>query len=426
MLIVKWTIKVTFFSGIYPNFRRRNALTMNKKFLLPSVILLVVCVALVSWGVTGHRAVGKIAENHLGPQAKAAVQDLLGGASLADVSTWPDEVLRQPEYRATAPWHYLNLPLGLSYAEFEKQVGGMKEDNVYSALLKQEQVLGDKGTTREQKTEALKFIVHFVGDLHQPMHISRAEDKGGNTIQVNYDGKGTNLHSLWDTRLIEHEGLTYEQLADKYGQASAAQVKQWQSDPLMRWIWESYAISSKLYAEVDAMKSRSIDDPYYQAHITIIHQRLEQAGIRLAGVLNTIFKNGLAASSASTGGTAGAGGSGGLAAGAGGGAGAGAGGTAGQGAGVPKVVEIRDIASHVGDYVIVSAKVYGYKTLDNMTLVNLGAAYPDQALTVVLRGEAKEAYKGLDGQMVSVTGKVAIFKDKPEIVVTDPKLIGVK
>jgi len=265
---------------------------MNKKQLSVLVLLFAASVFLISWGVTGHRTIGKMAENHLSPQAKAAVTDLLGGASLADVSTWADEVRNQQEYRHTSGWHFLNLPLGLSYAAFQQQVAGMGPDNVYGALLNEEAALANPATPREAKIEALKFIVHFVGDLHQPMHISRAEDKGGNTIQLNYEGMGTNLHSLWDTKLLEHQGLSYEQLAEKYDHPSPAQIKQWQADPLMLWIWESYTISSKLYSEVDAMKSRSIDDSYYQAHLPIIQERIEQAGIRLAGVLNATFKNG--------------------------------------------------------------------------------------------------------------------------------------
>lgn len=269
---------------------------MNKRFSLSPGVLLLSAIVLISWGVTGHRTIGKIAENHLTPQAAAAVRELLGTATLADVSTWPDEVRSQPEYKHTAPWHYLNLSLGLSYAEFQQKVEHMTEENVYSAVLKQEQVLGSTESTREEKIEALKFIVHFVGDLHQPMHVSRAEDKGGNTIQLNYEGKGTNLHAVWDSKLLDHQGLDYNQLAEKYDHVSDKQVKEWQSDPLIRWVWESYQISTKLYTEVDAMSSRSIDDSYYQAQIEIIHQRLVMAGVRLAGVLNGIFRNGLAAS----------------------------------------------------------------------------------------------------------------------------------
>jgi hypothetical protein len=269
-----------------------------RKNISPSLyVLLVVSIALISWGVTGHRTIGKIAENHLTPQAKAAIRELLDTETLARASTWPDEVRSQPDYRHTASWHFINLPLGLTYADFQAKVQGMTQENVYSALQKEEQILGSAISSRQEKIEALKYIVHFVGDLHQPMHVSREEDKGGNTIQLNYEGHGTNLHSLWDSKLIEHEGLTYEQMAMKYDQASPAQIKQWQSDPLLQWIWESYQASSQLYAEVDAMHDRSIDDSYYQAHIGIVRDRIEKAGIRLAGVLNTIFRNGLAPSS---------------------------------------------------------------------------------------------------------------------------------
>jgi hypothetical protein len=292
-MVILYNLNLSFDTQAFCRYKWIKNQIMNKiKFLLFSA-LLGVSVLLISWGVTGHRTIGRIAEDHLNANAKAAVNTLLGGASLADVSTWADEVRSQPEYRHTGPWHFLNLSLGLSYAEFEKQVKGMTEENVYSALLNEERLLADRATPTEQKAEALKFIVHFVGDLHQPMHISRAEDKGGNTIQLNYEGIGTNLHSLWDTKLLEHEGLTYQQLADKYDHVSPEQVRQWQSDPLLKWIWESYEISSRLYAEIDTMKGRSIDDSYYQAHIGIIHERIEQAGVRLAGVLNQIFLNGL-------------------------------------------------------------------------------------------------------------------------------------
>ena len=379
---------------------------MNKRPVLFAGVLLAAVVCLLSWGVTGHRTIGKIAENHLSPNAKAGVQSLLGNETLADVATWADEVRSQPEYRATGAWHYLNLPLGLSYSAFQQKVEGMTQDNVYSALLKLEHAVVDKATPREKKIEALKFIVHFVGDLHQPMHVSREEDKGGNTIQLNYNGQGTNLHSLWDTKLLEHEGLTYEQLAVKYDHASPAEIRQWQSDPLMKWLWESYEISSKLYAEVDAMKGRSIDDAYYQAHIAIIQERIERAGIRLAGVLNELFKNGPVE----------------------------AGKPAAEGTGKPSaaeavqpvMVDINDAAKHIDENVTICARVYGYKALDGMTLVNLGAAYPNQLMTVVLRGNAKDGGPGIDGQTVCVSGKLILYKEKPEIIVTDPKQIAVR
>lgn len=384
------------------------------------LVLAAAAVVLLSWGVTGHRTVGKIAENHLSAAARAAVRELLGNESLADVSTWADEVRGQSEYRATAGWHFANLPLGLDYAAFQRQVEGATKENVYSALLQQEKVLTDKSSTREKKIEALKFVVHFVGDLHQPMHISREEDKGGNTIQLNFEGQGTNLHSLWDSKLLDKQGLDYEQLAAKYDKASAAEIRQWQSDPMIKWIWESYQISSKLYAEVDAMKSRSIGDSYYQEHILTVDLRIEQAGIRLAGVLNTVFKNGLTASA--TGPATSAAGQGGSSVGSGGGSGA----AMASAEGPAKSIDIHEAAKHVDENVAVCGVVYGYKNLGSMTLVNLGAAYPNQLMTVVLRGEARNAYEGIDGKAICVTGKVEMYKEKPEIVVTNTKQLSVK
>jgi hypothetical protein len=383
---------------------------MKKKDTLFAIAFLSISVLLVSWGVTGHRTVGKIAENHLTANAKTAVHDLLGTETLADVSTWADEVRNETEYKSTGSWHYINLPLGLSYSDFQKQVEGMSETNVFSALHQQEKILTDKSTTREQKIVALKFIVHFVGDLHQPMHVSRAEDKGGNSIQLNYNGQGTNLHSVWDSKLIEHEGGDYQQLAAKYDHPSPAQIKEWQSDPLIKWIWESYTISSKLYAEVDAMKSRSIDDSYYTAHIGIIHERLEQAGVRLAGVLNTLFKDGVTASAASVPGGATSSGGGKTAA-------------TGEQPATAKEVNIKDAASHVDEYAKVCAVVYGYKALDGLTLVNLGASFPDQLMTVVLKGAAKDLAASIDGKTICVTGKIILYKGKPEIIVTDPAML---
>ena len=373
-----------------------------RKITVPSLFALVLSVALLSWGVTGHRTIGKIAAGHLSPQAKAAIHELIGDTTLAEISTWADEVRGQPAFRNTGPWHYINLPLGLDFADFEAKVKDMTQDNVYSALQQQERILGAATSTRPQKVEALKFIVHFVGDLHQPMHVSREEDKGGNTIQLNYDGNGTNLHALWDSKLIDHQGLTYEQMAEKYDHATPAQIKQWQSDPLIQWIWESYQASSKLYEEIDALKSRAIDDSYYQAHIAIIEDRIEKAGIRLAGVLNEIFKTGLAASAAAPVTDAG-----------------------NAPASAPGTIAVQDAAKHYNENVQCCAKVYGVKALENLTLLNLGAAYPDQPLTVVLRDAARGIGPGLDGKTICVTGTVVSYRDKPEIVVTDPKQIVV-
>jgi len=371
---------------------------MKKIFL---AALTIGALFLISWGFKGHQAVGTIAENHLTPQAKENVKALLGTQSMADVATWADEVRNEPAFKTTAGWHFVDLPLGLTFDEFSKEVKAQGENNVYGAMQKARIVLTHPQSTRAQKIEALKFLIHFVGDAHQPMHVSRKEDKGGNTIQVQFDNQGTNLHSLWDSKLIDHEGLSVAEMSKQYDQATDAQIRQWQKDQTMQWLWESYQITTKLYAEAES--NNKMDEGYYKDHIGIIRQRIDQAGIRLAGVLNDIYSGKLfsytfappilpednSPVSATAGGPA-------------------------------KTIDVKDAASHLNEMVTITAKVYGTKDFSNMTLVNVGAAYPDSPLTVLLRGDAKALSSRIDNKTITVTGQVIDYKGKPEIVVSDP------
>jgi hypothetical protein len=374
-----------------------------KKFIL-AVMAIAMTVALISWGFKGHQAVATIAENHLTPKAKAAVKELLGAQSLADVATWADEVRNEPAYKPTAGWHFVDLPLGLSFNEFSDEVKAQGDDNVHGAIQKARIILTHQKSTREQKIEALKFLVHFVGDAHQPMHISRKEDKGGNTLQVRFNNQGTNLHSLWDSKLIDHQGLSVIEMSQRYDKVTPAQIKQWQADQPMKWIFESYQISTQLYA--DAIKNNNIDEDYYKSHIGIIEQRIEQGGIRLAGLLNDIFSDKVSAYTfappilvpgAPTDETA--------------------------KVGPAKIITLTDIGNHMNESVTLTAKVYGTKDVGSMILVNVGAAYPDSPLTVVLRNDAKSLGATINGKTITVTGKVVEYKGKPEIIVTDPAQI---
>jgi hypothetical protein len=359
-------------------------------------LLTVAIIILVSWGSVGHHAVGAIAQNHLTPQAKAAVEEILGNETLADVSTWADEVRNTTEYKQTTPWHYINAPLGLNYEEFSKTIKSQSVGNIYSAILNCEHQLADKAASREQKIEALKFLVHFVGDAHQPMHVSRAEDKGGNTVQVQFDGRGTNLHSVWDSKLIDHSGLTYVQMAKEFDTASQEEIKKWQSDDVMRWLYESYQISTRLYGEVE--NNNKLDEAYYKEHLPIVEQRIEMAGIRLAGVLNhvlsgvTISNNNVSAPL-----------------------------TTMATKGIISDVPLEGIHSSLGNMVRTKGKVYGVKDIGSMVLVDLGAAYPNQLLNVVLKGKAMDLKDSINGKIITVNGTVIDYKGKPEIVVTDPQ-----
>lgn len=375
---------------------------MKKNFFI--CLVTATTLVLISWGYVGHQAVARIAENHLTPQAKTAVKSLLGKELITEIASWADEVRNDPEYKSTASWHFLNLPLGLDRSAFDKVVKGQNQENVYTAILAQEKILSDKDATREQKVIALKFLVHFIGDAHQPMHISRAEDKGGNTIQVQYDGKGTNLHSLWDSRLIDQQGLSYSELASKLDQASPALTKQGAITDPMTWVWESYQISSKLYPEIE--KSNKLSEDYYKGHIGIVNDRLELAGLRLAAVLNALLKNAVIPAGAAPAVTTTE--------------------TATTSATPAVKIEAKDAVSYTGKLVTLTGKAFSHSDKGSFVLVNVGAEFPDQLVTLLLRGSAKTLAGNIDGKMITVTGKVTSYKGRPEIEVKEANELSAK
>ena len=260
-----------------------------KKVILALALLAALPLRLWAWGVEGHRAIGIIAEHHLSEKARHEVIALLGNQTLALVSTQPDEMRYLPEFKETAPWHYVNTPLGLAHDPYLAAVKAQTTPNAYNVLLAKIKEMKDPSKTREQRAEALIFVVHIVGDIHQPMHTGRAEDKGGNDIKMTYRGKDTNLHSLWDSGLLDYQGLTYTEMGNQYSTLPEVQRKQWQASANPGdWLFESYTIASNLYDE--AAKNPNPDYRYYPAHADIVKQRIQQAGVRLAAVLNEAFK----------------------------------------------------------------------------------------------------------------------------------------
>ncbi|MVN78838.1 hypothetical protein GO988_21110 [Hymenobacter sp. HMF4947] len=142
-----------------------------------------------AWGVVGHRAVARIAENHLTPKARREIAALLGTETLPLVSTFPDEIRPYAEYKYTSPWHYINTAPGLSGAQYTAAITAMTEPNAYAALQQMMQQVKDPAKSKEERVFALKFIVHIVGDMHQPLHASQSGVQGGNQVAVKLQGK---------------------------------------------------------------------------------------------------------------------------------------------------------------------------------------------------------------------------------------------
>jgi S1/P1 Nuclease len=260
---------------------------MMRKLQAPKFLLIVASFILLSWGRVGHEAVGYIAAAHLTPKTAAAIKELLGNETLADVSTYADEIRPDSFFQYTASWHYIDVPAEENFKQFQASVYEQTTPNLYIALTHWERVLANPKTNRSIKIFALKMVVHLVGDLHQPLHVAREEDKGGNLIQVLFEGDSTNLHWVWDTKLIEHKGLSAVELAKEWDFATPEDIKIWQADPLITWLYESNHVCNHIYDENPAGKN--LGQAYYDQHIELVRQRIDQAGIRLAGILNQCF-----------------------------------------------------------------------------------------------------------------------------------------
>jgi hypothetical protein len=253
----------------------------------PKCFLIIFAVMLISWGKVGHQAIGYIAAAHLTPKTAAAIKDLLGNETLADVSTYADEIRPDSFFQYTAPWHYIDVPPDENFAQFQVSVYTQTTPNVYIALNHWERALANPKSSKAIKIFALKMIVHFVGDLHQPLHVARDDDKGGNLTKVLFEGDSTNLHWVWDTKMIEHKTLSALDLAKEWDFATPEDIRIWQADPLIGWLYESNHICNHIYDEHPAGKN--LGQEYYDQHIELVRQRIDQAGIRLAGVLNQCF-----------------------------------------------------------------------------------------------------------------------------------------
>ncbi|WP_127018475.1 S1/P1 nuclease [Flagellimonas beolgyonensis] len=255
---------------------------------LKKILILFLLVPMLNFGNTvwskrGHRVTGQIAQNHLNGKAKRALNDLLDGHSLAFVSTYADDIKADRAFSKYSAWHYVNYPLGMRYEDSEKS----KYGDIIMAIEECKAVVKDENRSRKDRVFHLKMLIHLIGDLHQPMHASRAEDKGGNDIQVQWFGQGSNLHRVWDRDLIESYGMTYTELASELDRVSKKERKQIQAGTIYDWVDESHKICGELYDSVKV--GEKLGYRYTYDYNDLLFQQLQKGGLRLAKVLNDLF-----------------------------------------------------------------------------------------------------------------------------------------
>jgi hypothetical protein len=270
-----------------------------------------------AWGAKGHRIIGAIASQHLTASTKATIQEILQGDDLATAATWADEMRSSKDNvkfwsELASPWHYVNLPANGDYATAEKNPLGdaLMAVTTFSAILRDEAIpagpvraglefyYGDLQANKlKVKAFALRFLIHILGDLQQPLHMGYANDRGGNEVKVLWFGKATNLHTLWDSQLIDQVDLSYSEYAarldKRIAHLPAADIRRLQRVDTAQWLNESRQLLDQIYAKHDGANDFSYD--YAAEFAPIVETQLVKGGLRTAYFLNTLFEGGLAA-----------------------------------------------------------------------------------------------------------------------------------
>lgn len=230
-----------------------------------------------AWGSEGHQVIASLAEKQLSEPARTAIAKLLAlepGATLISISTWADEH-RNP---ATGPWHYVNFPRETCTYDAARDCPDGK--CVVAIIDRQMKVLASDAPDQERLT-ALKYLVHFVGDVHQPLHAGYGDDRGGNTFQLQAFMKGTNLHAVWDTGMIRSLNEDADHMAARLFKPSS------KSDNLSP--ANAAEESCRIVGQPGFYPDRHLDADYMATFTPVLEGRLTQAGRRLALMLNAAF-----------------------------------------------------------------------------------------------------------------------------------------
>jgi hypothetical protein len=254
--------------------------TIMRHFKLFLQIILLLNLAF-SWGKTGHRTTGEVAEHFLTKKTKIEIKKILQNPSLAIASTWSDEMRSNPDFRKYNPWHYANMPLNITYANSKKSSKG----DIVQAIKLSKSKLKDNDVSLEEKAFYLRYLVHLIGDIHQPLHVGRGEDRGGNDIKVKWFGDDSNLHRVWDTNMIDNYQMSYTELSSHLLLSFSSENIELLSEN--EWIDESQNKVKIIYSNVRNGDYLGYD--YIYENFDIVKIQLFTAGYRLAGTLNEVF-----------------------------------------------------------------------------------------------------------------------------------------
>jgi len=261
-------------------------INLFKKLTL-GVAMLCAPIITQAWGLEGHRICGQIADSYLTPKARTAIQAILGDETIAMASNWADFIKSDDNYKYLSSWHYIDFDKSYTLPEMQAFLAQDKNVDAYTKLTFMIGELKKKDLSKENKLLYLRMVIHIVEDLHQPLHTGHTTDQGGNAIKINWFSEATNLHSIWDSKLIDFQGLSYTEYVAAINHTTAAQRAEWQKAPISQWLYESNQLAEKVYAEI---KPEGFSPYKYNfMFLEPMNQQMVKGGVRLAGVLNEIF-----------------------------------------------------------------------------------------------------------------------------------------
>ena len=257
---------------------------MRIKFFFLCGAILFTHLELMAWGQKGHDVVSEIATRHLKCKVHKNIRKTLSGYSILYWSNWLDNASHTDAYAYTKTWHYKNIDAGET---FENALLEPKGD-IVGAIKMQIETLSDKTILQDQRATALKMLVHLMGDLHQPMHMGRRADRGGNQFAVTYFNRKANLHGIWDSAILEDgHKWSHTEWADEIDVADKSFSTLTCQGTIDDWARETHAIAERIYAETSQQENLSYD--YVAKWTPIIEKQLLKGGLRLAFILNKLF-----------------------------------------------------------------------------------------------------------------------------------------
>lgn len=242
-----------------------------------------------AWGQTGHRITAEIAQARINGKTSAEIELILGRQGLAETATWPDDQRSNPEpfwQKEASPWHYVTLPDGQQPTDMVSP----PEGDASTALVRFAEIVRDRQKPREERALALRFIIHIIGDLHQPLHVGNGTDRGGNDVKLTWFGEPSNLHSVWDSGMIDRQNLSFTEYAARLEQRlTPEQTLNWWDARPQTWIAESATLRNGLYPPANDQPA-ALGYNYQYQHLPAVETRLLQSGIRIAAYLDKLFE----------------------------------------------------------------------------------------------------------------------------------------